>query len=369
MPEDDKRIAILLRKMKGDVEGKVTDGSTQRQVLHHFPTVFSNEVTGIPLDEAPGASLIVESKDKFVALAEFATIESNMAETFHTISKKDALVFIIVTRPEHARGKLSWDIPSLGLCQDYSNDFISRAFEGDNWDWTKSYIRSGRWGKVGTLILSSSSMDNLSEFRRQFALTTYKGASFDTFPKDVLTAKADVSILLRSSMKTFKTEMIPKILFARNQDAIAGSLRVLSTRFHSAEEKSHKGESKENWRSIELKGNDQFMRCLRFIPENHAFLLGYDAIQIRGGLRPQDSNQAVVTGTKRPWSEVPNAPVPLLRDPRNIYPTTFTATSASTSSSSSSQPDENAPRGAFKRGRAGREGRRGRGGRNRYGKQ
>ena len=241
LPEDDKRISILLRKMKGDIEGKVADGSAHRQVLHHYPTVFSNEVTGVPLEDAPGASLIDESKDKFVSLAEFATIETNMAETFHTIARREALVFIIVTRSELARGKLSWDIPSLGLCQDFSNDFISRAFEGDNWDWTRSYIRSGRWGKVGTIILSSSNMGNLSEFRRQFALTNYKGMAFDTFPKDVLTAKADVSILLRASMKTFKTEMIPKILFARNQDAIAGSLRILSTRFHAAEDNPTKG--------------------------------------------------------------------------------------------------------------------------------
>ena len=371
VPEDDKRIAILLRKMKGDSEGRTPDGSTLRHVIHQFPTVFSNEVTGIPLDEAPGASLFREdNNNKFLSIAEFATVEHHIAATFHTIARREALVFVIVSRHEQARGKLSWDIPSLAICQDFSNDFISRAFEGDNWDWTRSYIRSGRWGKVGTVILSSDSVEKLSEFRRQFALHTYKNMAFDTYPKDVLTAKADVSILLRSSMKTFKTEMIPKILFARNQEIIAGSLRVLSTRHHAADEKSHKGESKENWRSIELKGNDQFMRCLRLIPENQALLLGYDAIQIRGGLRPQDHNVAAVVGSKRAWSDIPAASTPLLQDPRNPTPSTSASAAATaTPLGQTSRPsfDENAPRGSFKRGRAARGSNRRRG-RGRFGR-
>ena len=370
VPEDDRRIAILLRKMKGDTEGRITDGSTLRHVLHQFPTVFSNEVTGIPLDEAPGASLFRDDNDKFLSISEFATVEQHTAATFHTIARREALVFVIVSRHEQARGMLAWDIPSLAICQDFSNDFISRAFEGDNWDWTRSYIRSGRWGKVGTVILSSDSVEKLSEFRRQFALHTYKNMVFDTYPKDVLTAKADVSILLRSSMKTFKTEMIPKILFARNQDIIAGSLRVLSTRHHAADEKSHKGESKENWRSIELKGNDQFMRCLRLIPENQALLLGYDAIQIRGGLRPQDHNTAAVAGSKRAWSDIPAAPTPLLQDPRNLSgPATMTSAAAAATQGQPNRTsyDENAPRGSFKRGRAARGNNRRRG-RGRFGR-
>ena len=346
IPDDEIRTDILLRKMRGDKEGKVTDGSTSTQVLHQLPTVFSNEVTGIPLENAPGAVSTDVARDKFVSISEFASLETNTAEVFHTITRRDVLVFIIVTRPKGARGKLSWDIPPLSLCQDFSNDFISKAFEGDNWDWTTAYVRSGRWGRVGTIILSSENMEKLSEFRRQISLATYRDAEFDTYSKDVLTAKPDVSILLRASMKTFKTDMIPKVLFARNQEAIAGSLRVLATRFHSAEETSHKGDSKEYWRSIDLKGDEQFMRCLRFIPENQPFLLGFDPVQIRGGLRPQETNQST-PGVKRPWSDFPAPAVPLLRDPRNVFPST------------GPPPDENSQRGAAKRGRQSRGARRG----------
>lgn len=42
IPDDDVRMDILLRKMRGDKEGKVTDGCISTQVLHQLPTVYSN---------------------------------------------------------------------------------------------------------------------------------------------------------------------------------------------------------------------------------------------------------------------------------------------------------------------------------------
>ena len=198
-------------------------------------------------------------------------------------------------------------------------------------------------------------MDMIADFRRQVVLWPYKDFSFDTFPRDAAVAKADVSILLRASMKTFETEIIPKVLFTRNKEVIAGSLRVLSTRFFSAQETSHKGESKEYWRSIDLKGSEQFMRCLRFIPESRPFLLGYDAVQIRGGLRPQDPQTQV--GNKRPWSDYTPTEGPLLVDPRGISPQLTPQQPTVPPHPSAYIPSD---RGA-KRGRGSRGGRRGRG--------
>ena len=344
IPDDDARIAILLRRMRGDQPGRSDIAIKDKKVMHQFPPISSSDVTGIPLLEAPGASFLHEANDKFITISDFASEEINSPTVYHTVARRDALVFIIVTRPEGAKGKFSWDIPTLPMCQDYSNDFISKIYEGNNLQWASSYMRSGRWGRVGTIILSTRNMEALSEFRRQFALHSYRGSSFDTHPKDALTAKADVAILLRASMKTFRTEKIPTVLFARNQSVIAGTLQVLSTTFHTPDELSHKGESKEHWRTVDLKGDDQFMRCLRFVPENQPFLLGYDAVQIRGGLRPQEENFAIASGSKRSWADIQPAAVPLLQDPRNIHP---------------SGPNENSARGSGKRGRGGRGARRG----------
>ena len=320
IPEDDKRIEIVLRKMIGDDDldgGRKT--SSADIIIHDFPTVSSYDVTGVPLDQAPGAALMFTADDtRFVSIAEFATVERPDVTAYHTITRRDNMTFILVYRPEKARGKRRWEIPALALCQDFINDLLSKMYEEDS-KAAAAYARSGRWGLMQTIVLHARDMEEIADFRRQLALTVYKGYCFDSYPRDVVIAKADISILLRSSMKTFKTEIIPKVLFQRNADCIAGTLRVMATRLFPADSVSHKGESKEHWRSIELKGNEQLLRCLRFIPESKPFLLGYDTVQIRGGLRPQDLPLA---GNKRPWSEFHFTGNALLTDPRKPGPET-----------------------------------------------
>ena len=317
IPEDDQRIAIMLRKMVGDDEDgrKKSQEGDSELIIHDFPTVVSSDVTGTPLDQAPGAAQTYEADDsKFISVVDFATVERPDASVYHTITRRDTTTFLLVYRPENARGKRRWEVPPLTFCQDYINDLLSKLFAEDA-PAAGAYARTGKWGLVQTIVLHTTNLDTLSDFRRNVTAWNYKGYSFDTFPRDVVVAKADVTVLLRASMKTFKTEIIPKVLFTRNSELIAGTLRVVSTKFFTAEQKSHKGESKEYWRSIELKGNHQFMRCLRFIPENRPFLLGYDAVQIRGGLRPQEI-APMASGSKRPWSDFHFSDTPLLMDPR-----------------------------------------------------
>lgn len=325
-------------------------------LIHDFPTVTSESITGIPLDQAPGAASQYNLEDsRFVTIADFATAERPDRTVYHTIARRESITFLLVYRPSHTRGKKRWEIPPLTFCQDFINNLLSNMYAEDL-PGAQAYARTGKWGRVQTIILQSIDMEAVADFRRQLVLWQYKDYAFDTFPRDAAIAKADVSILLRASMKTFETEIIPKVLFNRNKEVIAGSLRVLSTRFFTAQDISHKGESKEYWRSIELKGNDQFMRCLRFVPESRPFLLGYDAVQIRGGLRPQDPH--VQAGNKRPWSDfTPTDGPPLLVDPRNGPPQHNQQQSGPFPQSSTFPAQE---RGA-KRGRGSRGGRRGRG--------
>ena len=315
LPDDDRRVAIVLRKMRGDPEHQNVDlTSNNKQILHDLPTITSEEITGIPLSEAPGAdSLCGVEGDRYVSVPDFASTEIPDSTVQHTVSRRDSLAFLIVARSTATRGKKTWDFPTIVQCQDFINEFISRIYEdadSTSYEWQTAYSRSGKWGKIGTILLNTCSMEGLHEFRRQLTLHPYRDMCFDCFPKDVLTAKPDVTILLRASMKTFKTEMIPKVLFARNQSSIAGTLRILATRFYTAEDISHKGETKEHWRSVELKGDEQFMRCLRTIPESKPFLLGFDPVQIRGGLRPQEYAGPIHPGGKRSWTTA-NADTPL----------------------------------------------------------
>lgn len=132
--------------------------------------------------------------------------------------------------------------------------------------------------------------------------------SYDTFPKEVATAKPDISILLRNNMKSFQLEVLPKVLFIRNKEMLAGTLRVLSTTRFKDGEVSQKGDSKENWRQIHLKGDDQVLRCLRFIPESTPFKLGVEAVQLRGGLRPPEAETSLLGKRTRDHFVAPQVP-------------------------------------------------------------
>ena len=120
LPDDDLRIAVMLRKMVGDQETAAGCASTQ-QTVHDFPTVFSNDVTGIPLHEAPGSAALYDTNDdaRFVVIVDFASVERPETAVFHTIARRESITFVLVSRPESARGKKRWEIPALTECQDY----------------------------------------------------------------------------------------------------------------------------------------------------------------------------------------------------------------------------------------------------------
>lgn len=306
---------ILLRRIKGDTvqDSDRLDILQGKVIVHNLPTIHSYDVTGTPLKEAPGASQFCGvDEDRFLNVSGFASTERPDITVYHHVTKRALMTFLVVYRKAGSKGIKSWSFPPLSICQDFINGLLNDMYTQDI-QHVGAYARSGKWGKVQTLILSTSDVDAMLDFRRSVSTMTFQGFQFDTFPKDAATVKADINILLKDSMKAFKTELIPKVLFSRNPEILAGSLRVLSTRFFGEGEKSHKGESKEHWRVVELQGSEQLMRCLRSIPESRPFLLGYDTAQIRGGLRPEEPNLA---GHKRNWSDTPISRTPLLIDPR-----------------------------------------------------
>ena len=345
IPEDPSQIQTVLDIIHGDRKATPSPAKNGNMIeVHNFPTVFSAEVTGVPLDSAPGANAAWD-EEHFITITDFPDAYPPERASLHSIQRRPSITFLLLCRQTGTRTR--WEIPTIELAADFVNDALCSMYNVDV-PFSDAYDRSGRWGAIPTLLLKSSSVPELEEFRRQLNKWSYKGQCWETFPRDVITMKADLSILLRNKMKSFQLEVLPKILFSRNRSRIAGSLRVLSHRNFPDGETSNKGESKENWRQVDLKGDDQLLRCLRFIPESSPFLLGVETVQIRGGLRPQDSLSSDDDGrrvTKRPWSEPAPPPTPTILSP----------------SSSSSLGGPTPPRGGFpKRGRAaGRGSRRG----------
>ena len=266
----------------------------------------------------------------------------------HPIPKRDTVPFVLLSRTAGTRGGL-WEIPQLEASKDYINDSLCKMFSQDL-DCAAAYDRTGTWGLITLLYLRSDEMDKMDQFRQQLTMWDFLNMEFDTYPKDVIVARPELVILLKDSMKAFQTEMIPKILFSRNKESLAGSLRVIATRLFQEGEKSHKGESKEKWRQIDLKGDDQILRCLRKFPESTPFQLGVDRVQIRGGLRPQEPPIPLVPPrTKRVWEDTRL---------RNEQETTELTSSSSSASSMGINQYNTAKRGRpDRRGRGGTRGR------------
>lgn len=293
-PEDEERVEIVLKTILGENMGRECRMAPST-LVHTLPQVHSSEVTGIPADQAPGARTEWD-EEQFLTVPDFTTRFPDQVSV--TIARKPSVAFLILSRQIGTRKR--WGFPNYEAAADFVNDALSTMFHGDI-PFADTYDRSGRWGLVSTILLKTSDLGNLHDFRSYLANFSFHGMSFDTFPKEVATMKPDISILLRNNMKSFHHEVLPKVLFIRNKERLAGSLRVLATKMFPDGEKSHRGESKENWRQIELKGDDQVMRCLRFIPESSPFKLGVETVQIRGGLRPQDPEEQQLLG-KRTWS-------------------------------------------------------------------
>ena len=303
IPDDDERVELVLHSIHGE-PGPI--GLRQKSVVsHNFPTVFSADVTGVPTDQAPGAHAVGDN-ESFITVADFAHKFPDIA-ILHSVPKKTSVTFLVLYRPMNSRKR--WLVPNFETAADFINDSLCQMYHSDA-PFADVYDRSGKWGLFSTLLLKSDCAENIEEFRRHLVKWTYKGMDYDTFPKEVVTMKPDLTILLRSNMKSFQLEVLPKVLFSRNKDRLAGSLRVLSTKMFLDGETSHKGEAKENWRQISLKGDEQVLRCLRFIPESSPFLLGVEAVQIRGGLRPQDPSDHILG--KRSRTDLPAPPPNIL---------------------------------------------------------
>ena len=287
VPNNDEKVDIVLQVIHGERSERPVSPYTGSTKYHNLPTVFSAVETGIPVEDGPGARSEWDL-EHFLPVVDFSAEVVPRSQVIHSIPRRKSIPFILLFR--EARSRKRWAVPDAETAADFINDHICMMF-GQDAPYAESYERTGKWGKITTLLLKPDPLgatSSMEDFRSHLARWSSRGMDFDTFPKDVVTMKSDISIILRSNMKCFMIEVLPKVLFMRNKHLIAGSLRVLATKFFPAGKMSQRGESKEHWRQIELKGDEQVMRCLRFIPESTPFLLGVEPVQLRGGLRPHE---------------------------------------------------------------------------------
>ena len=162
IPDDWKRIALLLRKMRGDDSVNMATEATSQLLLHNLPTVTSLKVTGVPLAEAPGADLEDMDDRRFITISDFAAVELPDISAYHTIPRRETITFLMVYRQAAARGKPSWEFPPIKMSQDFINDILSKMYAED-FDHVSTYVRAGKWGRLSTVVLTSKSKESLCE--------------------------------------------------------------------------------------------------------------------------------------------------------------------------------------------------------------
>ena len=145
IPDDGRRVDMVLKKIVGDRIGKVSDAfrDEEQEEIHTFPTVFSNEVTGVPLMEAPGAESTVDNK-QFITLAEFASKRAPLTQTFRSIPKKEVIPFVLIYKDEKkVMTEYRWENPDHQRSCDFINEVLCNMYEKDD-QCHYAYQRTGK---------------------------------------------------------------------------------------------------------------------------------------------------------------------------------------------------------------------------------
>ena len=131
IPEDRQRVDIVMRKIVGDrpINFTTTNKPGERIENHFYPVVSSHDVTGIPLEQAPGVASESDDK-KFITLAELASIRPPKKQNFHSVPIKDAIPFVIIYKDEKlANSSYRWENPDHQRAYDILNEVLCGMYE------------------------------------------------------------------------------------------------------------------------------------------------------------------------------------------------------------------------------------------------
>ena len=145
------------------------------------------------------------------------------------------------------------------------------------------------FGDTGVLSLNTDDVELLHAFVQNINIKRGNGFIYTIIPRELVDVRSNVNTLLKPRMKEFDLQQLPRALFFRNA-GLTGKLVVVKSRTFGAADKTIRGESKEDWRSVEMVGDEDFMESLKTFPESHWFRLGAGAIQLWGGIRKEEKS-------------------------------------------------------------------------------
>ena len=230
---------------------------------HDFPEVMADLLRGpdpVPLD-VPGVG-------DFLSVQEIASQDNR----FNRTVPAGIVSFVLVECTD------GWKIPDVLQWEEFTNAFEVKIIT--EFPELKYVLKqANRWRGCGSFGLDGSNLELLERWRD---LVPQMNPNFNTFPRDALMVSQEVSIMMKSELRSFPLQSVPSALFSRNT-SLQGRCRVTYSKTYGAHEFTMNEESKDGWRLVYLEGDSLFLQSLSQFLECESFGVGCGMVTIRGG--------------------------------------------------------------------------------------
>ena len=144
----------------------------------------------------------------------------------------------------------TWTIPDPMTFHDLLNR-VEGYIHDERLPCGQAYRWANLWGKVGLLGLSPANKQHIVEYRQAVEAQVLAQTKFSMIPKDALDRTGQISVLLRTNLRSFKHEWLANALIDRSR-GLRGGLRVTHVKTYTNKDYSRTGSCKDGWRLVLL---------------------------------------------------------------------------------------------------------------------
>ena len=284
-----REIALAVRHARHAVvdivDGAVVETGLER---HDFPAVSRSMVPANRLQDQPATGLDEEVEITIPEVIDTAKNQVNVTFETGPVAK-----FILMARDSLTS---RWSVPSRLRFHDVMNQVESRIRRlkltcGSVLDWCSEWRGGGGVGLLGLRVLNPR---ELHAFRTVVTEINIGGLWYNTYPKDFLAHKTEISIHLRKELRCLDLAYLPHSLFEKNS-LLEGGIRVRYSRHRDerGDDPSILPLLQDGGKVVILEADDEFAASLQKYPHNYSFRLGSFTAKMRCESDVVDFNERV----------------------------------------------------------------------------
>ena len=253
-------------------------------VHHNYPVVDRSE---LKLDDHRG--LDDSRSRRFTVTIPELSVPSSQVIT-RTFETTDISKFILVGKRAGCVEK--WGIPPHLLFHDVINE-VENIMRREKLPVRYVIDWQSKWdGDIGLLGLRMDNLAKLEMVRQLFTRVRIGGHLFNTFPKDGIAYSREVTTILRTDLRNFNVKFIPESLFDQNR-LLTGKLKVDYSKPFEVVEYPDPEWVKNDWRTVYMLADEEFLTSLKKYPTYYAFALGSSTVILRTDRNPENMTSGV----------------------------------------------------------------------------